>query len=77
MEQQESLMDFLDELEELVESCKSVPFSNRVAVEKDRILDIVRDIRLNIPVELRQAQRILDEHDKIVNEANVKASSIL
>ena len=75
--EQESLMDYLDELEELVESSKSVPFSNKVGIEKEKVFDIVRDIRLNLPNELRQAQRILDDRDKIINDAKIKASSII
>ena len=75
--EQESLMDYLEELEELIESCKSVPFTNKVSVEREKVLDIVRDIRLSLPTELRQAQRILDERDKIVNEAKIKASNII
>jgi len=75
--EQESLMDYLDELEELVDNSKSVPFSNKVGIEKEKIFDIVRDIRLNLPAELRQAQRILDERDKIINEAKIKAASMV
>ncbi|MCL2350909.1 MAG: ATPase [Firmicutes bacterium] len=75
--EQESLMDYLEELEELVENSKSVPFSNKVGIEKEKVFDIVRDIRLNLPNELRQAQRILDDRDKIINEAKIKASGII
>ncbi|MDR1540177.1 MAG: ATPase [Clostridiales bacterium] len=73
----ESLLDYLDMLEDLLDSSKSMPFSNRVSVDREKIFDIIRDIRLNLPNEIRQAQRIIEEHDKIINDAKIKAASIV
>ncbi len=73
----ESLLDYLDALEDLLDSCKPVPFSNKISVEKERIFDIISDIRLNLPNEIRQAQRIIEEHDKIINDANAKGGNII
>ena len=73
----DSLMDYLDTLEDMLESSKAVPFSNKVSVEKEKFFDIISEIRLNLPHEIRQAQRIIEDHDKIINEAKTKASNTL
>ena len=74
----DSLLDYLDILEDLVDSSgKTYPFSNKVSVEKERVFDIIRDIRLNLPNEIRQAQRIIEEHEKILNDAKIRAGTIL
>lgn len=73
----ESILGYLEELEDLVDSCRPVPFSGKISVNKDEIFDIVSDIRLNLPTEIRQAQRIAADCDKIVNEATTRANSII
>jgi vacuolar-type H+-ATPase subunit H len=73
----ESLLDFLDAIEDLLDSSKSIPFSNRIQVDKERIFDIINDIRLNLPNEIRHAQRIIEDHDKIINDAKAKAANIV
>lgn len=69
----ESLVDYLDMIEDILESAKSFPFSNKISVDKENLLDIIGEIRLNMPNEIRQAQRIISDHDKIIKEANDKA----
>ena len=73
----DALLDYLDEIEEVLESSKSLPFTNKISVEKERIVDILSEIRLNLPDDIRSAQRILNDHDRIVNDANNKAQDIV
>ncbi len=47
------------------------------SVEKERIFEVISDIRLNLPTEIRHAQRIIEEHDKIIDDATNKANNIL
>ncbi len=72
----ESILDYLDRLEDLIDSSKSSPFSNKVSIDKEQIFDILGEIRMNLPVEMRQAQRIIEDHDKIVQDAKMRAESI-
>ena len=72
------LLDYLDMIEDILEgSNKVVPFSTKISVEKDRIIDIISDIRLNLPTEIRKAERIIEEYDKVLREAESKAAAIL
>lgn len=73
----ESIMDYLDMLEDVLDNSKNVPFSTKVSVEKEKLFDIINEMRMNIPNEVRQAQRIIEDHDKIINEAKNKASAII
>jgi vacuolar-type H+-ATPase subunit H len=70
-------MDYLDTLEDLIENTKTNPFSNKISIEKDRIFDLISEMRMNLPHEMKQAQRIIDDHDKIIGDAQNKAASIL
>jgi len=73
----DSLLDYLDQIEDILDASKSVPFSNKVSVEKERIYEVMNEIRLNLPAEIRHAQRIIEDHDKIIAEARVKSTGIL
>ena len=73
----DSLLDYLDQIEDILDASKSVPFSNKISVEKERIYDVMNDIRLNLPTEIRQAQRIIEDHDKILADARHKSAAIL
>ena len=71
------LLDYLDDIEEVLETSKSLPFTTKVSVEKERITDVLNEIRINLPDDIRSAQRILTEHDRIVKEATNKADDII
>ena len=73
----DALLDYLDDIEEVLETSKKIPFGNKISVEKERILDIINDIRLNLPDDIRLAQRIMGDHDRIVADAQRKAQDIL
>jgi len=73
----ESIMDYLDMLEDLVENSKNVPFSSKISLEKEKLFDIINEMRMNIPNEVRQAQRIIEDHDKIIGDAKSKAAVII
>jgi len=73
----DALLDYLDDIEEVLETSKRVPLTNKITVEKERIFDILNDIRLNLPDDIRSAQRILSDHDRIVADAQRKAQDIL
>lgn len=73
----ESILGYLDSIEDILESCKPSPFTGKITVDKDKIYEIIDEIRLNIPNEIRQAQRVITDHDKIILDAKNKATMIL
>ena len=71
------IFTLLDELEEYMEGAKSIPFTNKGVVDKDEILDIVKEIRLKLPDELKQAKWVKEERSRILVEAQKEADGIV
>lgn len=67
----------LDRLEEVVSSASHLPLSSRVLVDEQEYLDIVDQIRLSLPEELKGARRVVAERDKILSEAGDRAEQLL
>ena len=72
-----SIFDLLDELEDMLDRAPTKAFSKKISVDREAIFELIGDIRLSLPVEIKQAQRIADNCDKIINDANKKAQSII
>ena len=73
----ESLLGYIEELEDLLENGKANVLSKRISVDRDKIYEILSEIRLNLPNEMRQAQRIVDDHERIIEEAKSKAMTVI
>jgi vacuolar-type H+-ATPase subunit H len=71
------IFTLLENLEDLVETSSKVPFSSKVMVDKEELGEILEEIRLKLPDELKQAKRIKDERLTILNEAQAKADELL
>jgi hypothetical protein len=67
----------LDRLEaELVES-RSVPFVPGVLIDRDRCFDIINQMRISIPEEVKKAKRTQQERERIIAHANEEAERII
>jgi F0F1-type ATP synthase membrane subunit b/b' len=71
------ILYLLDQLEDMVGISKRVPFSHRVMVEEDEFVELVEQLRLAIPSEVRQAQRVVRDREKIIAEAQQEAAHII
>lgn len=47
-----------------------MPFSGRLIVDEERILDIIDRLRVAVPEEIKGARRVLQERERILNEAH-------
>lgn len=63
----------LDQLEDLIEEGKTNFLSGKVAIDKDEMIEIIRDIRLKLPTEVQQSVWIVEERNKIIDEAQKEA----
>jgi len=70
-------MHLVDRLEELVMEGRAVPFSRRVIVDEERFLDLVDQMRVSIPDEIKKARRIQQERERIIAQANEEAGRIV
>jgi len=71
------IFTLLQAIEDLLEQSKTIPFSGKAVVEKEEVLDIIKEIRLKLPDELKQAKWIKEERDRIINEAKKDADEIV
>ena len=67
----------LDSLEELVSIGKRFPFSGKVMVDENEFLALVDQLRIAVPNEIKQAQRVIRERQAIIAEAHGEAVRIL
>lgn len=67
----------LEELEELLESSAKVPFSSKVMVDMDEVREILEDIRLKLPDELKQAKWVKEERQRIMEDAEAQAEGLM
>jgi hypothetical protein len=71
------ILYLVDQLEELVGVGKRVPFSGKVMVEEEIFLGLIDQLRVAVPNEIKQAQRVIRERERIIAEAQEEASKIL
>ena len=70
-------LELLDELEEIIDKGANVPFSGRCILERDELMDIVQELKLKLPDDLKQAKWIKSERQRILDEARAEADSII
>ncbi len=71
------ILSILETLEDLVEKCVTVPFSGKCLVDKEEILEIVKEMRLKLPDDIKQAKWVKEERQRILMEAQKEANSML
>ena len=71
------IFTLLDELEEYLEGGKTLPFTNKGIVDKEEMLEIIKEIRIKLPDELKQAKWIKEERNRILVEAQKEAEGIV
>lgn len=71
------ILHLVDRLEELFNESRSVPFTHSVMVDEERILDIIDQMRVSIPEEIKKAQQLLAQRDRILAQAKEEADRTL
>lgn len=71
------IFTLLETLEDILERSKNLPFSDKVLVERNEMLDLIKEIRLKLPDELKQAKWIKEERERIMSEAHKDADDIV
>lgn len=68
-----TIEDFLDLLEETIEDGKAVVLTNKIMVDGEKMKEIIEDIRLNMPEEIRKAKKIVEDRATILEKAAADA----
>lgn len=73
-----SVADLLDKLDDLIDEAWNLPLSGgKTVVDAEKIREIVDDIRINIPQEMRQAKAIVADRSQIIRDAKEEADGIV
>ncbi len=68
----------IDELEEYIESCKPKFMSNsEIIVNKEEIDELLRELRMRTPEEIKRYQKIISNKEAILNDARAKAQALI
>lgn len=68
----------IDEIEDYIDNCKPHPFNNsKIIVNKEEIDDLLRDLRMKTPDEIKRYQKIISNKEAILNDAREKAEALI
>ena len=68
------ILHLIDRLEELLNQSRPFPFTHNVMIDEDRMLDIIDQMRVAIPEEIKKAQQVLNQRDRILAQAQEEAN---
>ena len=68
------ILQMIDRLEELLNESRPLPFTHNVIVDEDRMLDLIDQMRVSIPEEVKKAQQILAQRDRLKAQAEEEAN---
>jgi hypothetical protein len=64
-------------LEEILNQSRPFPFTHNVIVDEDKILDLIDQMRVAIPEEVKKSQQVLAQRDRILAQAQEEANRTL
>ena len=68
----------IEEIEDYIESCKYQPFSSeKIIVNKAEMQELIQDLRLKTPEEVKRYQKIISNKEAILADAQAKADTII
>lgn len=71
------ILHLIDRLEELFNESRAIPFTHNVIVDEEKMLDLIDQMRVAIPDEVKKAQKIIAERDRILAQAQEEANRTL
>ena len=70
--------DALEAMDEILDKSMQVPFSQkRGMVDVNALRDLIEDIRMNMPAEITQAQKLVNDRKIIISDAKQEADRII
>lgn len=71
------ILHLIDRLEELFNESRAIPFTHNVIVDEDRMLDLIDQMRVAVPDEVKKAQQVLAQRDRILAQTQEEANRTL
>ncbi len=68
----------IEEIEEYIEGCKYQPLSStKIVVNKDELEELLTELRMKTPEEIKRYQKIISNKEAILADAQAKADAII
>ena len=71
------VLELLEEIEEIVDTASGFPLTGKIMVDSQELLELVREIRVELPDEIQQAQWIKNERERILTEAKKEYETVI
>lgn len=71
------VLHLLDELEDVIENSSGFPLTGKILVDGNEVLEIIKEIRVELPDEIQQAQWIKEERQRILAEAQKESEMMI
>jgi cell division septum initiation protein DivIVA len=71
------ILQLIDRLEELFNEAKTIPLTHNVMVDEDRMLELIDQMRIAIPEEVKKAQQVVSQRDRVMAQAQEEANRTL
>jgi hypothetical protein len=70
------IQHLVDRLEQILADSRRIPLSSNLIVDEDRVFNIVDQMRVSIPEEVKRANRVESEKERILAQAHEEAERI-
>ena len=67
----------LQQLEDMMRDAKSMPLSSSALLNREEVMDIVKDMRESLPEEIRQARWIVKDREELLAKARREAEAMV
>jgi vacuolar-type H+-ATPase subunit H len=71
------ILHLVDRLEELFNKSHAIPLTHNVIVDEDKFLDIIDQMRISIPEEVKKAEEVFAKKDRFMAQAQEEANRTL
>ncbi len=71
------ILELIEVLEDKIDQSMTIPFWGKGIVDKDELLDMLQEIRIKFPDEMKQAKWVKEERQRIIADAQKEASAII
>ena len=69
------ILHLVDRLEELFNESRPLPMMRKVVVDEDKMLSIIDQMRVSIPEEIKKAQQLLSQRDRLIAQGQIGRAS--
>lgn len=70
------ILHLVDRLENIVHESRAIPFSRKLLLDEDRLIDIIDQMRVTIPDVVKNAQKVTAERGRQLAQAQEEADRI-